>query len=151
LDEIGLAEALRWYIKGLAERSGLDIQLHIPDDFGRLSREMELVVFRLVQECLTNIHRHSESETAAIRLERRAETIVLEVQDHGRGIVAEKLAQIQAHGSGVGIRGMRERARQFDGEMEIESTEKGTSISFCFPLSKTAAAEAKDEGMLAAG
>jgi PAS domain S-box-containing protein len=140
LDEVGLPEALRWYFQGLTERSGLDIRLTVADDFGRLSREMELVMFRLVQECLTNIHRHSGSKIAMIRLERQNGSIALEVRDEGRGVAPEKLSQIQAQGSGVGIRGMRERVRQFDGQMNIESNVKGTTISFTFPLG-TAASE----------
>jgi signal transduction histidine kinase len=67
LDESGLSETLRWYIQGLKERSGLDITLVIPEDFGRLSREMELAIFRIVQECLTNVHRHSGSKVATVR------------------------------------------------------------------------------------
>jgi len=137
LDEIGLPEALRWYIEGLSERSGLDISLNVPGDFGRLPRQMELAMFRLVQECLTNIHRHSGSKTAFIRMARNGETVSLEVQDEGRGIPADKLARIQAQGSGVGIRGMRERVRQFDGTMNIDSNGSGTTISFRFPVSKT--------------
>jgi signal transduction histidine kinase len=141
LDEVGLPEALRWYIQGLTERSGLNISFTVAEEFGRLSREMELVMFRLVQECLTNIHRHSGSKTAMIRLNRQNESVALEVQDDGKGITPEKLSQIQAQGSGVGIRGMRERVRQFDGQMNIESSDKGTSISFSFPLSRTSASE----------
>ena len=76
LDEAGLSEALRWYIQGLTERSGLEIELDIPEDFGRLPREMELVMFRLVQECLTNIHRHSGSKVAAIGIARRVQAFL---------------------------------------------------------------------------
>jgi signal transduction histidine kinase len=75
LDETGLSSALRWYVDGLAERSGLSIELNIPDNFERLSPEMELAIFRLVQECLTNIHRHSGSKTAVIRIAREGDTI----------------------------------------------------------------------------
>ncbi len=135
LDETGLSEALRWYIQGLTERSGLEVALDIPADFERLSREMELVMFRLVQECLTNIHRHSGSKTATIRVARDPDHVSLEVQDQGKGMSAQKLSEIQSQGSGVGIRGMRERLRHFGGLMEIESNQRGTKISFNFPLS----------------
>jgi len=81
LDENGLSSALHWYVRGLAERSGLDIELNIPDNFERLTPEMELVIFRLVQECLTNIHRHSGSKTALTRVVREADKIRVEVQD----------------------------------------------------------------------
>jgi PAS domain S-box-containing protein len=141
LDETGLSEALRWYIQGLSERSGLEIELDVPTDFARLSREMELVMFRLVQESLTNIHRHSGSKSAAIRLARNGDSVSLEVQDSGKGISAEKLSEIQSQGSGVGIRGMRERARHFGGHMMIESNHKGTKISFQFPLSENSPAQ----------
>jgi PAS domain S-box-containing protein len=134
LDETGLSEAVRWYIHGLTERNGLDIDLSVAPDFGRLSREMELVMFRLVQECLTNIHRHSGSKHAAIRMGREGESVFLQVQDDGKGISRERLAEIKAKGSGVGITGMRERVRQFGGRMEIESNGSGTTISFTLPL-----------------
>jgi PAS domain S-box-containing protein len=133
LDETGLSEALRWYIQGLKERNGLEIAIEIPPDFERLSREMELVMFRLVQECLTNIHRHSGSKNAKIRIGRDDSGVSLEVKDNGKGISPDKLSEIQSQGSGVGIRGMRERARHFGGHMLIESNHNGTKISFKFP------------------
>jgi signal transduction histidine kinase len=133
LDETGLASALKWYLDGLKGRSSVDITLDIADDFGRLPRDLELVLFRLVQECLTNIHRHSGSKTATISVNRDAENISLEVRDDGTGIAPEKLAQLQSQGSGVGIRGMRERVRQFHGEMNIESSSSGTSVLVAIP------------------
>ena len=136
LDETGLSEAIRWYTQGLMERSALEIQLSIPEDLGRLPREMELVVFRLVQECLTNIHRHSGSKGAFIRISRQPESVSLVVEDQGNGIAPERLAAIQSQGSGVGIRGMRERLRQFGGRMDIESDQSGTKILFTIPLAE---------------
>jgi PAS domain S-box-containing protein len=144
LDEIGLAEALRWYIQGLGERSGLRISLNISKEFGRLPRDMELVAFRLVQECLTNIHRHSGSKTAIITIERKEGIVSLEIRDEGKGISPEKLARLQSHGSGVGMRGMHERVRQVGGEMEIESNENGTKISFAFPAPATETSPGED-------
>ena len=143
LDESGLSPALHWYVRGLAERSGLDVRLEIAEDFGRLSRDLELVIFRLVQESLTNIHRHSGSKSAQIQVLRDADIVSLAVQDQGKGITPEKLAEIHSRGSGVGIRGMRERARQFHGEMSIESNGSGTRISVVFPAPKDAVAEDK--------
>jgi two-component system NarL family sensor kinase len=105
---------------------------------------MELVMFRLVQECLTNIHRHSGSKSAVIHIARDANTVALDVQDAGKGIPPEKLSAIQSQGSGVGIRGMRERVRHFGGEMQINSTARGTNISFRFPLSKNNGSEKQD-------
>jgi PAS domain S-box-containing protein len=134
LDETGISSALSWYVQGLAERSGLEIDLQIPDDFERLPSEMELVIFRLVQECLTNIHRHSNSKIALIRVEREEDTIHVKVEDRGSGMSPERLAEIQCHGTGVGIRGMRERVRNFSGDLIIESNASGTKVYATLPL-----------------
>jgi PAS domain S-box-containing protein len=134
LDESGLSQAIQWYIQGLTERSGLQVDLSIAEDFGRLSADLELAVFRIVQESLTNIHRHSGSKTATIHLFRSAESVVLEIQDYGGGIPAEKLAAIKAQRTGVGITGMRERVRHFNGEMDIHSDGKGATISVILPV-----------------
>ena len=141
LDESGLSEAIRWYMQGLTERSALNIDLSISENFGRLPGEMELAVFRIVQECLTNIHRHSDSQTATIRLARTAESVSLEIQDEGKGISAEQLAKIQGQRSGVGITGMRERVRHFGGVLNIQSNDRGTKIRVTFPVATTATAE----------
>jgi signal transduction histidine kinase len=145
LDENGLSSALRWYVSGLVERSGLDIQLNISDDFGRLPSDMELLVFRLVQECLTNIHRHSGSNAASIRITREVEQIRVEIQDQGRGMTTERLAEIQSRGAGVGIRGMRERLRQFKGQMQIESGDSGTCVLVTIPIAQSDSGNASDE------
>ncbi|HEY1462457.1 MAG TPA: PAS domain S-box protein, partial [Terriglobales bacterium] len=135
LDESGLADALRLYLRGLTERSGLEVRLNIPESFGRLDRDVELVIFRLVQECLTNIHRHAESKLAEIHISRSPDSVFLVVRDHGKGILPERLAEIQSHkSSGVGIRGMRERVRQFGGAIKIESNGTGTKISVTLPV-----------------
>jgi PAS domain S-box-containing protein len=134
LDEMGLQEALRWYIQGLTDRTGLDIKFKASEGFGRLPREMELVVYRLVQECLTNIHRHSGSKTAVIDFTREGGNFTVNIQDSGTGIPNEKLKLLQSQGGGVGMRGMRERIRQFGGRMDIHSSESGTTISFTFQL-----------------
>jgi PAS domain S-box-containing protein len=141
LDENGLSEAIRWYVQGLMERSDLQIELGISQNFGRLPGEMELSVFRIVQECLTNIHRHSDSKTATIRLSRRAESVSLEIQDEGKGISPEKLAGIRAQRSGVGITGMRERIRHFGGALDIQSGATGTKILVELPVPMAAASE----------
>jgi PAS domain S-box-containing protein len=141
LDEMGLSSALAWYTDGLKERSGLDIELNISEDFGRVPRDMELVIFRLVQECLTNIHRHSGATGASLCIERSSGFISVEVVDNGRGMSAEKLLQVQSGGYGVGLRGMRERVRQFHGEMRIESESSGTRIVVAIPLPKADAEE----------
>ncbi len=133
LDENGLTAALEWYVQGLEKRSGISVQLTIAADVGRLSKDAELAIFRLVQECLTNVHRHSGSKTASIRIERAGEHISAQVRDDGKGMSPETLARIQAGGSGVGISGMRERLRHLDGELTIESSERGTVVCAVIP------------------
>jgi len=123
---------------GVAERSGILIDLSIADDFGRLPADLELAIFRVVQECLTNIHRHSESKTALIRITRENGRACIEVRDEGKGISLERMAEIEARGSGVGIAGIRERLRQFGGEMQIESNGCGTTVFAAIPLPKEA-------------
>jgi signal transduction histidine kinase len=100
LDEFGLRSALGCYLEGLKKRSGLSIELNIPADFGRLAPKVELAIFRLVQECLTNIHRHSGSKTAVIRIIREPDKIYAEVQDHGKGMSPERFAEVQSQGPG---------------------------------------------------
>jgi signal transduction histidine kinase/DNA-binding response OmpR family regulator/GAF domain-containing protein len=134
LDETGLSSALRWYIEGLTARGGLQIDLHTPDKLDRLSPEAELAVFRVVQESLTNIHRHSGSSKAVIRIGQDASGLWVEIEDYGRGMSAEKLSQVQSQGGGVGIRGMRERIRQLRGHMSIESGSSGTKIRATLPV-----------------
>jgi len=141
LDETGLSSALRWYADGVAQRSGLRIELNIPDNLERLAPEMELAIFRLVQECLTNIHRHSGSKTAVIRIIREADKICAQVQDYGKGMSQERLAEIQSQGVGVGIRGMLERVRHAHGELTVDSNVLGTKITAVFPIKNPAANE----------
>ena len=141
LDEVGLQSALTDYVKGFAERSGIQVSLDLPAAIERLDRDYELSLFRIVQECLTNIHRHSGSKTASIRIVRDDGALVLEVRDEGRGMRAERMSEIQSSGSGVGIRGMRERALQFSGTMSIESDGSGTRIRVVIPTPKTVSQE----------
>jgi signal transduction histidine kinase len=141
LDEVGLQCALTEYVNGFAGRSGVQVSLDLPVVIERLDRDHELSLFRIVQECLTNIHRHSGSKTASIRIVRDDGALVLEVRDEGRGMTAERLSEIQSRGSGVGIRGMRERILQLSGTMSIESDGFGTRIHVVIPIPKTAARE----------
>jgi two-component system, NarL family, sensor kinase len=134
LDESGIRFALSWYVQGLAERSSLAIDLKVAENFGRPPSEMELLIFRLVQEGLTNIHRHSGSKTALIRIEREENTVHVTVEDQGTGMSPERLAVIQSHGTGVGITGMRERVRHFHGDLVIESNGSGTKVHVILPL-----------------
>jgi PAS domain S-box-containing protein len=144
LDEAGLSSALEWYIQGLSERSGLQIKLDVPKQIGRLPRDMELAVFRLVQECLTNIHRHSGSKTAAIRLTREQDVLTINIQDEGKGMSPARLAEIQSRGSGVGILGMRERLRQFHGDMKIKSGPTGTHVRVTIPIPRQSQTEEQE-------
>jgi PAS domain S-box-containing protein len=141
LDEAGLASALRWYVEGFAERSKIKVELEIPDNFGRLPHDMEIAVFRIIQECLTNIHRHSESVEAAICIHRAGDRLFVKVEDKGIGIPAEKQHELNAFGrGGVGFGGMRERLRQLGGSLEILSDGKGTAVSATLPLVTSALA-----------
>lgn len=141
LDAAGLASALRWYVDGFSERSKIKVELEIPSKLSRMSDEMEIAVFRMVQECLTNIHRHSGSKTAIIRLHERLHEheedheILIEVQDYGKGISQERQLELSSFSrTGVGFRGMRERLRQLGGTLEIQSIGIGTTIRATLPL-----------------
>jgi signal transduction histidine kinase len=145
LDEAGLASAIRWYIDGFAQRSHIKVELDCPDDFGRLPRDVETAMFRVVQESLTNIHRHSGSLVAQIRCRRIQERVLVEVQDHGTGIPTEKIAMLTSVGTpGVGIRGMRERVRQLGGDLEITSDSKGTTVAARLPVADSLHANSPD-------
>jgi len=135
LDEDGLASALTWYIKGFTERSGIKIDLKVSPNFGRLPQEVETTLFRVVQEGLTNVHRHSKSPTARIWLSRRATGVKLEIADKGQGMPATALhSDNQNSGQlGVGIMGMNERARQLGGRLEIDSSRRGTTVRVVIP------------------
>ena len=138
LDERGLSSALRWYIDGFEERSRIKVDLELPDDFGRLPRELETAIFRVVQECLTNIHRHSESPIAKIRIAYSDDLVLVEVEDQGKGIPNERLIEMDSAGlPGVGVRGMRERIRQLGGSLEIKSGKNGTIIRAALPTAST--------------
>jgi signal transduction histidine kinase len=138
LDEAGLASALRWYVDGFAQRSKIKVDLKFPADFGRLPRESETAIFRTVQECLTNIHRHSGSSIATIRIAASDNQVRVEVEDRGKGIPQEKQSEMASTGiPGVGIRGMRERLRQLGGSLDIHSDGKGTLIVAQLPVAAT--------------
>jgi PAS domain S-box-containing protein len=128
LDVAGLASALRWYVDGFSERSKIKVDLELPPDLGRLPDEVEIAVFRVVQECLTNIHRHSGSSQASIRLAKQNDRITVQVSDEGKGISKEKQRELLLGRSGIGFGGMRERVRQLDGSLDILSEGSGTTI-----------------------
>ncbi len=141
LDEVGLVPAIRWYATGFSQRSGIDVELDLPDKLRRLPTDVETAVFRVVQESLTNVHRHSGSPTAVISLEVEPDRIHLQVIDRGRGIPAQKLSFHQESETvGVGLLGMRERLRQLGGQLEITSDDQGTRVRVTVPLSEAASA-----------
>ena len=142
LDAAGLASALRWYVDGFSERSKIQVDLQIPKEFRRMSDELEIAIFRMVQECLTNIHRHSGGASAVIRAHEENDQIFIEVEDTGKGIPIEKQIELSSAGrTGVGFRGMRERLRQLGGTLEIRSGETGTIVIARVPLRQTTTSE----------
>lgn len=133
LDEAGLASALQWYVSGFSERSKIKVGLMLPEDLPRFQSEIELVIFRVVQECLTNVHRHSGSPTAQINLTYSGNVITLEISDKGKGISPERLWERTAPRAGVGVSGMEERVRQFAGTLQIGSDRDGTKVTVTLP------------------
>lgn len=137
LDEAGLKSALRWYVEGFAERSGVQVDLQLDGDFPRLSQEFETTIFRIVQESLTNIHRHSGSKSAALRIEHRSGDTRVEIRDEGRGIAQFDYSKNRPLKVGVGIQGMQERVRQLRGKFEIKSGKSGTTVVVVLPGSSS--------------
>ncbi|HKR32061.1 MAG TPA: MHYT domain-containing protein [Terriglobales bacterium] len=150
LDEVGLSSALRLYVQGFSNRSKITVNLDIPSDFGRLSRELETAIFRVVQESLTNIHRHSGSKTARIKIRLEGNDVCVEVEDDGKGIVAEKPFEVGPTANmGIGLRGMYERVRQLGGTLEICAgpNGRGTRLSVCVPFEKAPTAISEGQSL----
>jgi len=152
LEETGLAMAVAWYAGGFSRRSGIEINVEIPDGFGRLPQEHETTLFRILQECLVNIYRHSNSRWARIHMTREADSVSLEVEDRGQGMAGElRPSSQEAQELRVGIIGMHERVKQLHGVFEIESAPgRGTTVRAILPIphadaSSTAAGEAPKE------
>lgn len=139
LDEAGIASAARWFVEGFAKRSGIQVRCDIPEQIERPPRDCELVLFRVLQESLTNVHRHSGATAANILLQVDRDKLRLEVDDNGCGISEERLQRFNASagGAGVGIAGMRERVRELGGRLEIQSDKTGTIVSATLPMSKS--------------
>jgi PAS domain S-box-containing protein len=136
LEEIGLQSAISWYLEGFAGRSGIKATFEASPEFGRLSRETELALFRVLQESLTNVHRHSGSKTAHVQLANNDGKAILEITDQGRGFSAEILEEwgkSWQRAVGVGLRGMRERLEQLGGSLEIVSSKEGTRVIASVP------------------
>jgi signal transduction histidine kinase len=135
LDEMGLASALRWYVQGFSERSKIAVHLDVPSAIGRLDKDMEIALFRVIQECLTNVHRHSGSNSASVRISHEKGTVRVEVKDGGRGIPPEMREPMSSSGRlGVGFRGMRERIAQLGGVLEVQCNGTGTLVTATLPL-----------------
>jgi two-component system NarL family sensor kinase len=140
LEELGLKSAIPMYLEGFGQRSGIETTLEIPAGLVRLPVEVEVAIFRVLQESLTNVHRHSGSPTAHVRLEARDSVVTLQIQDEGRGMPPGKLDDFRSGLSGmlgVGLRGMNERMRQFGGKLEVASTSRGTIITATVPCADT--------------
>ena len=131
LEHTGLESATHWYVQGFEQRSGIQTSVEMPEGLGRLPQELELAIFRILQESLTNLHRHSGSRTAEVRFEVKPGAIVLQVKDSGKGIGNQVI--------GVGLRSMRERAKQLNGTLEISSGTQGTTVTATLPYQKKSA------------
>jgi len=145
LEELGLKSAISWYVDGFTKRSGIKTTLEIPCDLGRLPRDAEMAMFRILQESLTNVHRHSGSRTATVRLLLRDARLILEVTDQGKGIPSANLEESGEDWTGalgVGLRGMHERMRQLGGRLELKSTSTGTTIAAEVPIETPTSADA---------
>ena len=136
LDEVGFACAAEWYIEGFAKRSGINVKADLAKSNGLLPKRVEIALFRVLQECLTNIHRHSGAEDASIHFQHDTETVILDVRDFGRGISKERLGLLRGVSTetGVGLAGMRERLNELNGTLEIESDTRGTRMRATVPL-----------------
>jgi len=135
LDEAGLNSASRWFVEGFAERSGIDVHLDISEQLPRLTEPTELVLFRVLQESLTNVHRHSGAKRADVSLRPEGTSAVLRVKDYGRGIAPVVLEKLQEDGAsgGVGLAGMKERVREIGGIIEMNSSTSGTELTVRVP------------------
>ena len=140
LDEVGFACAAEWYIDGFAKRSGINVQAEIAKPHERLPRNVEIALFRVLQESLTNVHRHSGASDANIHFQHDGDAVILEIRDFGKGIPEERLRLLHGVGAetGVGLAGMRERLHELNGTLEIKSDQCGTSMRATVPLSSGA-------------
>ena len=138
LDEAGFASAARWYVDGFCRRSGIKVDLNVPRRLGRMHRDVEVALFRAVQEALTNVHRHSGGSIVGIHLSVDTKQLQLKIKDNGRGMPRKRLRTIidGTADTGVGLAGMRERMRELSGSLEIQSDRAGTTVVICIPLER---------------
>ena len=139
LDEVGFACAAEWYVEGFAKRSGVNVSLDIATDHERLPMNIEIALFRVLQESLTNVHRHSGASRVIVCFRHQLEKIILEIRDDGHGIPAERLVRLREASAetGVGLAGMRERMQELNGKLEIESDGHGVTMRAIVPLPAT--------------
>ena len=139
LDEAGFASAARWYIDGFAQRTGIQAKLQLSPKLDRLSSQIEVALFRILQESLTNVHRHSGSPTVEIGVDVDTETVTLAIRDAGRGVPEQVLSHFRETGTaGIGLAGMRERVADLGGQLQVESNGSGTLLKATIPLSAAA-------------
>ena len=141
LDEVGLASALQWFAEGFSERSGIDVEVRVEENVATLPREIATTLFRVAQEALSNVHRHSESRLARIALHRTEQAIRLDVIDRGRGLRGQIEPSTGALAVGVGISGMRVRLEQLGGRLDIQSSPSGTCVTATVPIPSSSAEE----------
>ena len=146
LDEVGLTSAVKWYVEGVARRSGFKVEMDFADDLGRLNRPLEIALFRVIQEGLTNIHRHAQTDRAMIKMMRNRDRVSLEIRDFGKGMSPRDLERIRENTgpTGVGLAGMRERIAQLGGSFEIHSDGQGTLVTVVVPAPYSEPAMAAD-------
>jgi len=142
LDVAGLSSAIRWYVDGFSQRSRIKVDVQLPSDLGRLSTDVEIAVFRMVQECLTNVYRHSGGDSCSLELTRQENGLQIIIRDSGRGMPKPIQGTTS---SGVGIRGMHERLVQLGGTLDINSTETGTTVIAWLPASERDPAKAAEQ------
>jgi PAS domain S-box-containing protein len=134
LDEVGLLSALRWYLEGLTKRSGIETSLDVePAEFPRLTPELETAIFRITQEALTNVYRHSGAQKAAVTLTQQDTQVVVKIRDHGKGVEGP-IAELQPGSIGIGMGGMSQRAREFGGALRVANANPGTLVEVTIPF-----------------
>jgi signal transduction histidine kinase len=140
LDESGFASAARWFVEGFTRRSGIQVACEIPEPMERLPQNVDLVLFRILQEALTNVHRHSGATTASVSIHSDGKSLKFEISDNGHGLSEQHMKQFHESNGlhGVGMAGMRERVRELGGDMALRSDGAGTTLSFSFSLPKAA-------------
>jgi signal transduction histidine kinase len=133
LDEMGLLSALRWYTEGFAKRSGVETVLDLPKNFPRLEPEIEMAIFKIVQESLTNVFRHAEAKRAMVQLEERDGCALVSIEDNGKGI-GSGAEELHPNSYGIGVIGIKQRAAEYDGQVTLRNTGSGTRVEVKIPL-----------------